>query len=348
MRVEDRIAIVRDTAGAAVKLHQGTVVGHNGLLPVVDVAGTPLEMVDIATHDVGDIVQVISAGGRWIVLGTVTPGSGPNLVPSLEHGEGWNWDIPGTACDATELVNTAAGGTNDTVATADNTGGASGDAFHIVSAARFTDTAPVVGPMSYRTEGAMGAVMMWDVPETNECYIRTYVQGMTNYFPDICALAWATTPGSAANETSCARLRLVLNTENPDGTGDQNVRLCAMNPVTPPANLMSLAHLGIDWSGVSPIPWTRFEAHIVLGTAGHIELRQFTDPNSATPSDVQTFDGPVGVDTPNDSSWGYSDPAEAPPYVFNRVIFLSLWSADNENGTLAGVGYSTSDWLGPA
>lgn len=99
--IEDAIAAVDDRAGQAVRLHQGVVAGFTDAgIPRVTVAGTTLEMVAIGDHTAGDVVQVLSAGGRWVVLGTVTPDSGPNLVPNPDFSHdlvGWQWR-PGGAC----------------------------------------------------------------------------------------------------------------------------------------------------------------------------------------------------------------------------------------------------------
>lgn len=136
MRLDDALAQVAAEVDQAVRLHQGVVTAMSGTLPVVTVAGATLEMVAIGEHEIGDVVQVISAGGRWIALGTVTPDSGPNLVPNPSFSyslSGWAWDLYGT-CEPPVLVsytltNTAEGGTAGGSVTEANSGGASGDAW---------------------------------------------------------------------------------------------------------------------------------------------------------------------------------------------------------------------------
>ena len=94
MRIEDVIAANSAETRAAVQLHQGVVTNDTGPLPVVRVAGQELEMVSVNPVFAGEVVQVLSAGYRWLILGTVSPGSGPNLLPMT----GWQSDIIGANC----------------------------------------------------------------------------------------------------------------------------------------------------------------------------------------------------------------------------------------------------------
>jgi hypothetical protein len=103
MKIEDALAAVRADANEAVRLHQG-VVGTvtAGQLPYVTIGDASLQMPAIGTVKTGDVVQVLSAGSRWVILGTVTAGSAPNLVPN----DGWAWDRPGTAACSIQVPET--------------------------------------------------------------------------------------------------------------------------------------------------------------------------------------------------------------------------------------------------
>lgn len=149
MKLEDAIGALASRASKAAQLHQGVVVGFAGTMPLVEIAGTTVEMVAIGDHEIGDVVQILSAGSRFVVLGTVTPGSAPNLVPNPrfdypDPGDpavpvNWAWDLyelceppPPPPPAPPYRYNTAEGGTLGATLTTGSSGGISGNAFSFV------------------------------------------------------------------------------------------------------------------------------------------------------------------------------------------------------------------------
>ena len=361
VRIEDRIASVDNTATAAVRLHQGTIVSYNGLMPVVYVSGAEVEMVDTGTHVIGDIVQVLSSGGRWVVLGTVTPGSAPTLAPSFEYEDGWNWDVQAAEPIVAGLRNNAAGGAAGLAATPANTGGASGDAFQFVGTStllanttRFAAATDLVaygqvpawaGGMIYvRTPSP--PLLAWDVPETGECYLRFYTTGYFMNGPFQANLVWSD-PGAAEGAFEMKVGIRISRTQEIDDGGDiaNNFHEWTVsNAITP-----STTFLRVLTGHETDPPWMRVEAHIVMGAAGSVELRYFEDPDSDVPTAVGTYSGDVGQVAPylgNGPAGATSRPVTVPAYKFNRIIFRAP-RPDLHYLVLAGLGYSTEGWMGP-
>jgi hypothetical protein len=112
MRIEDAIAAVEGKASEAVRLHQGVVVDESSSPPWVSVGDAALQIPAIGTVQNGDVVQILSAGGRWVILGTVTPGSAPSLVPS----DGWAWDRKGSAACTVQVPDTRMSFSGDSIA----------------------------------------------------------------------------------------------------------------------------------------------------------------------------------------------------------------------------------------
>lgn len=112
MKIEDAIAAVAGEAGEAVRLHQGVVTDTDYTPPFIRVGKSNLQIPVIGTVAVNDIVQILSAGSRWVVLGKVAAGAAPNLVPA----DGWAWNLKGSAACTVQVPDTRMSFSGDSIA----------------------------------------------------------------------------------------------------------------------------------------------------------------------------------------------------------------------------------------